>query len=70
VSEEEVNQVKTDYNKWVKQWRLRRKACLEVIDAICEMTDQRRKQFMENLGLDDDLDYNIDINKFPVNADL
>jgi hypothetical protein len=70
VSEDEVNQVKTDYNKWVKQWRLRRKACLEVIDAICEMTDQRRKQFMENLGLDDDHDYNIDINKFPVNADL
>jgi hypothetical protein len=25
---------------------------------------------MENLGLEDDIDHNIDINKFPVNAEL
>lgn len=64
VTEEEVVAVKNKYNAALKEWRVRRKACLEVVDGICEMMDQKRSVFFENAGLEDDKDVGLDINKY------
>jgi len=47
VTEEEVNEVKTDFTKYHKFWRERRRACIEIVDMICESVDQNRKEFFE-----------------------
>ena len=56
------------YNLWVKHWRARRKACIEIVDAISEMAEQKRSVFMETAGLEDDIEYGVDLNTFPQNA--
>jgi len=55
---------KNKYNASLKEWRVRRKACLEVVDGVCEMMDQKRSVFFENVGLEDDKDVGLDINQF------
>ena len=42
ISEEEVTEVKVDYMKYLKHWRIRRRDCLEIVDAICEGVNQKR----------------------------
>lgn len=39
VTEDEVDQVKKDYEKYQKHWRVRRRATLEIVDMICESVD-------------------------------
>ena len=39
VTEEEVDKVKADYAKYQKFWRVRRRACLEIADMICDSVD-------------------------------
>ena len=56
--------VKNKYNAALKEWRVRRKACIEVVDGICEMMDQKRSVFFENAGLEDDKDFGLDINQY------
>lgn len=47
VTEEEVDEVKQGYEKYQKYWRMRRRACLEIVDMICDSVDQNRKEFFE-----------------------
>ena len=61
VTEEEVESVKIGYNNWQKHWRMRRKACLEVVDMICEGADLKRTELFEKVGLEQDTE---DIGKF------
>ena len=70
VTEEEVQQVKTDYNNYQKHWRVRRRACFEIVDMICDSVDQNRKEFMEKVGLETDEEYNVTIGDFPAEAKL
>lgn len=70
MTEQEVLDIKVKYNLSMKHWRQRRKACLEVVDAICDMTDSKRSEMMEKCCVEDDKDHGLDINQFPVNANL
>ena len=54
MTEAEVGLLKQSYSKWIKEWRQRRKSCLEAIDQVCEAMEKKRKVFMEELGLEDD----------------
>jgi hypothetical protein len=63
-SEEEVLQVKNTYNNQLKEWRVRRKACFEVIDMICDGMDKKRQEFMEENCIEDDPECGVDINTF------
>lgn len=74
ISEEEVNQVKVDVTKYGNEWRKRKRACMDIIDTICESADLNRKEFIvrlqqfnsdlqKKLGIDLDEDYKIDINE-------
>lgn len=47
VTEDEVDQVKKDYENYQKHWRVRRRATLEIVDMICESVDQNRREFFE-----------------------
>lgn len=47
VTEEEVEQVKNDYQKYQKYWRVRRKACHEIVDMVGESCDLNRREFFE-----------------------
>ena len=68
VTEEEVDKVKSDYAKHQKFWRLRRRACLEIVDMICDSVDKNRKEFFESVGLETDEDYGVNIMDFNPDA--
>jgi hypothetical protein len=46
ISEEEINIAKTDLLKYGNEWRKRKRACMEIIDMICESADLNRKEFI------------------------
>lgn len=50
ISEEEVNQVKVDVTKYGNEWRKRKRACMDIIDQICESADLNRKEFIVNIN--------------------
>ena len=64
VTEEEVDQVKADYVRYHKEWRLRRRTCLEIVDMISESVDKTRKEFSETVGLEADEDYGVNFADF------
>ena len=64
MTEEEVDRVKNDYNRYQKAWRVRRRACHEIVDMICDSADLRRAEFFEQVGLEPDEDYGISIADF------
>lgn len=70
VTEEEVNEVKTDYSKYQKHWRTRRRACLEIVDMICDSVDMNRREFFEKVGLEPDEDYGVALADFPAYSEL
>jgi hypothetical protein len=70
VTEEEVEEVKTDYEKYQKHWRSRRRACLDIVNMICENLDLKSKEFFEQVGLEADEDYSISLVDFPMYAEL
>jgi hypothetical protein len=37
---------------------------MEVVDSVSEMMDCKRKEFMEKAGIEDDVDFGIDINTY------
>ena len=70
VTEEEVDRVKSGYEKYQKYWRVRRRACHEIVDMICDSVDQNRKEFFEQVGLETDEDYGVSIAEFDPNTTL
>ena len=64
VTEEEVVQVKADYVRYHKEWRVRRRICLEIVDMISESVDKTRKEFSETVGLEADEDYGVNFADF------
>ena len=70
VTEEEVEEVKTDYVKYQKHWRLRRRACIEIVDIICDSVDLNRREFFDKVGLEPDEDYGVTIADFPAYSEL
>lgn len=49
VSEEEVNKAKSEITKYGNEWKKRKKACMEIIDIICENADLNTKELIVNL---------------------
>lgn len=43
---------------------MRRRACLEIVDMICDSVNQNRKEFFEKVGLETDEEYGVTINDF------
>jgi hypothetical protein len=46
ISEEEVNAAKKDLIKNANEWKKRKRACNDIIDAICESADLNKKDFI------------------------
>jgi hypothetical protein len=44
-------------------WKKLKRGCKEMIDVISENADMNPKDFIKNLGLETDEDYNVDITK-------
>jgi len=40
---------------------MRRRACLEIADMICDSVDLNRKEFFEKVGLENDEDYSVSL---------
>ena len=62
--------MKSDYGKHQKFWRVRRRACLEIVDMICDSVDLNRKEFFEQVGLETDEEYGASIAEFDADASL
>lgn len=70
VTEEEVEEVKSDYTKYQKHWRTRRRACFEITDMICDSVDLNRREFFEKVGLEGDEEYGVSLVDFPSYTEL
>ncbi len=46
ISEEEINQARHDLVRYGNEWKKRKRACMEILDMICESADLNRKEFM------------------------
>lgn len=51
ISEEQVNISKKQVDLYAKEWRRRKRGCMEIIDIICESTDCNRKDFIVNFKI-------------------
>ena len=49
---------------------MRRRACYEIVDMICDSVDLNRREFFEKVGLEADEDYNVTLVDFPTFAEL
>ena len=49
---------------------MRRRACLEIVDMICDSVDQNRKEFFEQVGLETDEEYGVTITEFDPDTNL
>jgi hypothetical protein len=54
----------------LKEWKNRRRACIDMVDTISESMEKPRKVFFEEVGLEDDGDFGLDINKFPATSGI
>jgi 26S proteasome regulatory subunit (ATPase 3-interacting protein) len=62
ISEEEVQKTKTALRLAVKEWRTRRRACMDMVDAaLGEESTQKPAQFMADHGIDTDEDAGVSI---------
>ena len=59
ITAEDINEVTSDYNRAQKIWRAHRRACLELIDLICESHDIDKCDFQGRLGIEDDWCYGV-----------
>jgi len=46
ISEEVMDKAKHEAMKVATEWKIRKRGCMEIIDAICEGADLNRKDFM------------------------
>lgn len=49
ISEEQINQARNDLVRFGNEWKKRKRACMEILDMICESADLNRKEFMVSL---------------------
>ena len=55
MTEVEVKKLQSDFTFWLKVWRTRRKACIEVCDCVCEGADLKRGDLFEKVGIESDV---------------
>lgn len=46
VSEADIEKAKKDVLRFGNEWRKRKRACMEIVDTICESADLNRKEFL------------------------
>eukprot|EP00347_Sterkiella_histriomuscorum_P015648 403356227 len=62
ISEEEVNEAKQAMLKYGNEWKKRKRACMDIVDTICEGAEMGRKEFFNKVSLELDEDFKININ--------
>jgi len=61
VSEEEINAAKACLTKAANEWKKRKRACMDIIEMICDSSDQDPRQFMAGLGLETDEEMQVNV---------
>jgi Leucine zipper with capping helix domain len=64
ISEAEIEGSKKAVLRYVAEWRKRKRACMDIIDTICESADFNRKDFIKKLGIDTDEDCKVNVNDY------
>ncbi|XP_044743350.1 homologous-pairing protein 2 homolog [Chrysoperla carnea] len=59
ISNEEKKQIINDHTKFVKEYRKRKRICMDIIDSIMESYPKSKKQLMEEIGIETDEDANF-----------
>ena len=66
LSADVAEKVKKQYVMLHKEYRERKRKCMEVVDMLSENMGERPKKLCENLGFETDEDVGVDFKKFPV----
>jgi 26S proteasome regulatory subunit (ATPase 3-interacting protein) len=60
----DVDAKKKTFYKYFREWRLRRKACLDMMDLYLENVTKTRKAFMKELGVETDEEFKVDVKEY------
>ena len=66
LTEAEAKKVKADYSRLLKEYKKRRRQCLEIVDQISEGCGKPPKKLIEEWGLETDEDYGVNQKDFPI----
>ncbi|CAD5115859.1 DgyrCDS4799 [Dimorphilus gyrociliatus] len=64
VSAKDMEKIKKERNKFLAFWRKRRRIANDILDAMLESGDKKKSELMEELGIETDEDYNVNIQTF------
>ncbi|XP_071811558.1 homologous-pairing protein 2 homolog isoform X1 [Apostichopus japonicus] len=56
---EEKNRIYSKHEKYVKEWRKRKRLATDILDAILEGYPKKKKDLMEEVGIETDEEYNV-----------
>lgn len=59
ISNTERNEIKKEHEKFVKEYRKRKRLCMDIINAIMESYPKSKKLLMEEIGMETDEDVNM-----------
>ncbi|KAJ8024530.1 likeous-pairing protein 2-like [Holothuria leucospilota] len=59
VTPEEKDRIYSNYNKYVKEWRKRKRLATDILDAILEGYPKKKKDLFEEIGIETDEEYNV-----------
>ena len=51
ITQSEINKAETLLKKFQREWKRRKRGCMDVVDQVSESVDMNRKDFMKKLGL-------------------
>lgn len=58
---EEKNRIYAQHGKYVKEWRKRKRLATDILDAILEGYPKKKKDLIEEIGIETDEEYNVKI---------
>lgn len=69
LSNNSIDEVKTKYGSYVREWNKRKRACNEMMDMYLEHVTKTKKLFMREQGLETDEEHKVDIKQHITLAD-
>ena len=61
ITPEEAAKMIKQFSDRCDQWKQRKSKCIEIIDALCEASDKKRSELIEEVGLETDESCNIQL---------
>jgi 26S proteasome regulatory subunit (ATPase 3-interacting protein) len=59
ISEEDMKKIEVKVKEYQLEWKRRKRGCMDMVNAVSENMDKNRKDFMEDVGIETDEEFNV-----------